>query len=171
MATAVQNAGLVTVKINANQGDGIETLGYTRNGVDPEHDARLVNVPGDANGGDEGPPIEVQYMGEIARVRLELTNFDIAVARKIERRVPSKTLGTVPASGSTGSAGTFLLGTAANRFRLILDSPNDPQNYPIAIPIGAVVRNRGTKYQTFICEFECHKDASSPPVLFNTTVA
>ena len=63
MPPQIQVAGLAPIKV-----DG-ELLGYTRNGADTTKEAYWLDVPGDENGGDDGPPIDVQYLGEIARVR------------------------------------------------------------------------------------------------------
>lgn len=163
MATAVHNAGLCTVKINANQGAGIETLGYTANGAQKTTEGKFLDVPGDANGGDEGTPIDIQWLGEIARVRLELTDFDTAVLAKVKARVAGNTAGT------PGTVGTFLFSGSNKNFRLILDSPNDPYNFPRAVPRGVQEVNLGTKYERVIVEFECYKNASD--VLYNTSTA
>ena len=73
MAVAVQVAGLATIKIAAAVGSPLYTLGYTQNGAFITTEGYTVNVPGDENGGDDGPPIEIQSLGETARVRLEFT--------------------------------------------------------------------------------------------------
>ena len=68
MANLVHVAGLALIKISFG-GSGYLELGYTRNGADITHEGFFLDVPGDENGGDEGPPIEIQFLGEIARVR------------------------------------------------------------------------------------------------------
>lgn len=159
MATAVSNAGLCTIKILI-PGGSLETLGYTRNGAEPTEEAFFIDVPGDENGGDEGPPIEIQYMGQIARIRVELTKFDVAVLAKVRKRIHTATLGTPATAGTLMFAGT-------KDFRLLLHSPNDPRNFPRVICRGAIESNNGTKWQSWSMEFEAHKDANG--VLENTT--
>lgn len=166
MAISVFNAGPALIKINDFQGGGIQSLGYTRNGADTTKEAFFVDVPGDQNGGDEGPPIEIQYMGEIARVRLELTKWDGAVAALITCRVAGAT------DGTPSAAGTFMF--AQSKFvRLIIDGSSAYTsldiNFPCAIPRMPIELNRGTKYGILVCEFECHKDASG--VLHNTSMS
>lgn len=166
MAASVNNAGAVTVKIDDGQGGGLQTLGYTRNGADETSEVHWLDVPGDQNGGDDGPPIEVQYMGEIRRVRLELTKWDTAVAALIKARVAGATDG-IPATPGT------MIFTQAKGFRLVLDGngsvANLDQNYIACIPRMPIEVNKGTKYATLVCEFECHK--ASNGTLANQTVS
>ncbi len=163
MASSVNKDGLCNVKIAAPFDGSLEHLGYSRNGVEPDQEPYFDEVPGDQNGGDQGPPIEIQYLGEIVRVRLEMTRFDDAVADKIRKRCPgAATVGTPHTTGT-------LLFAEEEYFRLLLHSPTNPMNFPRAIPKGAITANKGTKWQTFTCEFECHKDENG--VLWNETTS
>ena len=162
MAETVNKDGLCAIKIAAPFGGTLELLGYSRNGVEPDLEPYFDDVPGDQNGGDNGPPIEIQYFGEIARVRIEVTKFDPAVAAKITARCPSATAGTPHAVGT-------LLFAEGEYYRLLLHTPTRPMNFTRAIPRGAVTANKGTKWQTYTCEFECHKDANG--VLYNATTS
>lgn len=159
MATAVQNGGLATIKVD--YGSGLAILGYTRNGADESEDSYMTDVPGDENGGDEGPPIEIQIMGETARVRLELTKWDATVLAAVRSRTKGGTDGTPP------TAGTMLF-SGSKDFRLLIHSVNLPHNFPRAIPRATIEINNGTKFATVVVEFECHKDANG--VLRNATV-
>lgn len=161
MAVEVVVCGLAIVKIQVPAGS-LETLGYSRNGVTVSEEAHHLDVPGDENGGDEGPPVDVQILGETARVRLELTKIDTAVADKIRARVAAGTAGTPP------TAGTLMFG-GSKAIRLLIHSTTSPINFPRAFPRNAIELNRGTKYSTFVCEFECHKDGSG--VLYNSTTS
>lgn len=158
MAATVNNAGLASIKIDA--GSGLTLLGYTRNGADVSEDAYMTDVPGDENGGDEGPPIEIQIMGETARVRLELTKWDTTVADLIRARVRAATAGTPPTAGTMLFSGT-------KYFRLLVHGVALPQNFPVAIPRAPIEINKGTKFATLVIEFECHKDSNG--VLYNST--
>jgi hypothetical protein len=51
-------------------------LGYTRNGSQISFQQFYEDIPGDQNGGDAGPPVEVQLLGQIANVRLMLTKYN-----------------------------------------------------------------------------------------------
>lgn len=160
MAAGVQVPGLATVKINAY--NSLETLGYSVNGVNARMEAFFVNVPGDENGGHEGPPIDVQIMGQIAIVRLELSKYDSAVADKITARVSQGTAGTPSTAGGLMFAGALAM-------RLLIHSVSFPLNFPRAFPRGGIELNRGTRYATYVCEFECHKDGNG--VLYNATTS
>jgi hypothetical protein len=159
MAEAVQVAGACRVQVDS--GEGIENLGYSVNGVDAVAEAFWIDVPGDENGGEQGPPIEIQYLGEIARVRMELSKWDSAVFAKIEARLNNATAGT-PAT-----AGTLVFANALE-FRLLLNATNFDRNFPRAIPRGAIELNRGTRWARAVIEWECHKNGSG--VLYNATM-
>lgn len=164
MARVVVVGGLCDVQVDSNgNGTQLVSLGYTANAADVTREAFWLNVPGDENGGDDGPPIEIQFLGEIARIRLELTKWDIAVAAQIEARAQSFT------SGQPGTAGTLMFADT-QYFRLLLRTPTTPLNFPLAIPRGQIEINRGTKFSRLILEFECHKDGSDPGVLYNNSV-
>jgi len=163
MAVTVQVAGKCLVKIAvASPFSVLLDLGYTRNGVDADEEAFFLDVPGDEYGGDSGPPIEIQWLGAIARIRLELTKFDRTVFDNLRKRVQGSTLGQPATSGTLMIADTKYC-------RLCLVSANDPRNFPIAIPRNVIGMNLGTRFQTAVCEFECHTNASG--VLWNTTVS
>lgn len=161
MAITVHAVGAALIKVDAQQGSGIESLGYSINGVDITEESFFSDVPGDQNGGDEGPPIAIQYFGEIARVRMELSSWDSAVADKVRAKLSDGTAGT------PDTPGTILNGTATNFFRLIVVSTTEPQNFVFAIPRGAIEVNKGTKYSRFVVEWECHAVSGT---LYNTTI-
>lgn len=150
MAVQVQVAGLASVKL-----DG-DLIGYTRNGVDVTKEAFWIDVPGDENGGDDGPPVDIQYLGEIARVRLELTKWDEAMADKIRARLKGETAGTIPTPGTLMAAGS-------KTYTLTIDCVDTTlvRHFYHAIPRMPIEMNRGTKFSTLVCEFECHKDGTT----------
>ena len=151
MAVAVQVAGACPVLIGTEGASigSMNTLGYTRNSADVTKEAFWLDVAGDENGGDDGPPIEIQYLGEIARIRLELTKFDPTYADEVRARLAGGTAGTL------GTVGTLMF-SSTSCMRLLLNAPNDPRNFPRCFPRQAIEIGRGTKYSTFICEFEAH---------------
>lgn len=158
MAMSVVVPGRTLVRVGLANGS-VATLGYSRDRVDVVADPFYQDVPGDQNGGDAGPPIEVLYLGEIARVRCELSKFDPAVAATVSSRVYGATAGTPAATGTTMFAGTRC-------FTLILDNANAPRTFPRAVAKFATSQDRSSKYSTFVCEFECHKNAAG--VLYTT---
>lgn len=161
MAEAVQVTGPCAVRIGDEGGNlaALSLLGYTRNGADITAEGYFVNVPGDQNGGDDGPPIDVQYMGETARIRVELTKWDSTVAATIEARLQGGT------GGTPGTPGSLM---SANAFRLLLDTTTGDRNFLRVFPRGAIELNKGTRYSIMVFEFEAHEGSGG--VLWNTTV-
>lgn len=162
MAVTVNVDGPATVKTGTGTADALETLGLSINGIQIFEGAFFYDVPGDANGGDDGPPIALQFLGRIDRVRMELSSFDTAVADKVRRR-----LNDDGAVGDVATPGTILDATN-NGFRLLILPTNRPINYLFAIPREPMEINKGTKFSHLVIEWECHAVAET---LFNTTTA
>lgn len=154
MAMEIQVFGKCLVKVGTGSAGALESLGYTRNQADVVHQGFFANVPGDANGGDEGPPIDIQYLGEIAMVRLELTTWDKVVGEKVRARTRGGTPGMIPTAGLLMIAGGFYT-------RICLVAVNGTFNFPIAIIRGATQFGVGTKFSTFVTEFEVHMNPSN----------
>jgi hypothetical protein len=151
MAIAIIVDGLVTVKITPYSG-AQASLGYTRNGVDITFEGFFLDIMGDENGGDDGPPIDVQYLGEVARIRCELTKWDTAVALDVMQRHITSAAGVpviTPGSGLINQDGGYL--------GLELTSANRTYTFPRCFPRNSIELNKGTKFSTFTCEFEAHR--------------
>lgn len=159
MAKTIQIAGAALIRVD--YGIGLRDLGYTVNGAEVSFNGFYANVPGDENGGDQGPPIDVQYFGETADIRLILTKWDADVADEIAARLASATAG-VPAS-----AGSLMFGSG-NTFRLLIASPNDPLNFPRAFPRGPITINKGTQHSRLVLEFEAHKSGAG--ILYDSSI-
>lgn len=164
MAAEILVAGACEVKIaspSVNSGI-LQVLGFNRNYAEVRKEAFFLDVPGDENGGDDGPPIEIIHLGEICIIRLELTKYDLTVANVVRSRVDGAIAGQPTAAGTLMFNGG---GGGGSTMRLLLNTPVDPRNFPRVIPRNAIEIGRGTKYSTLVCEFEAHKDASG--VLYN----
>lgn len=70
-------------------------LGITVDGVEPSFDGKYEDVIAD----DGGPmvPVDLQYFGEEARIRLELIRWDETRMRLVETRIAGKTVGQIRA--------------------------------------------------------------------------
>lgn len=158
MAPSVHVAGAAPIYVD--YGIGLRLFGYTANGAEASFNGFWANVPGDQNGGDQGPPIDIQYFGETADIRLLMTKWDADIADMIAARVAGGTAGTPATAGSLvfGSGGSF---------RVVIASPNDPLNFPRCIPRGAITINKGSQHSRLALEFEAHKNDSG--VLYNST--
>jgi hypothetical protein len=120
-------------------------------------------VPGDQNGGTEGPPIDVQNFGLIHRVTLELSKYDQDVVAKLERRV----------NNSTGFYSGDLIIARTHYFRLLLHGIRDAsttfaRNYLYTMVREPISFNAGSKFSTLRISFECHYQSGT---LFNTTTS
>lgn len=162
MAPVVQNAGLATIKVASPANGTLLLLGYTRNGADVTQQGFFVDVPGDENGGDQGPPIDIQYMGEIAHIRIEMTKWDPANIDIVKARIAGGT------AGSPGTAGTFMFQGGVD-FRLVIDAPNLPRNFPRVVFREPIQKNHGTRFAMVVFEGIAYKAASG--VLYDTVTS
>lgn len=164
MAAGFVIDGKAQVLVDTGTSNALEELGYTINGVEIEEQPFQTNIPTDENGGDEGPPSGIQYLGEIHIVRTELSKFDTAVLDKLDPKVYGGT------TGQTSTPGQEYFGNSLN-WRLLIKptptSPVRPRNYLGAI-IKRISRNKGTKFTRAYIEWECHAISG---VLFNTTTS
>lgn len=143
-----------------NSAGNLANFGYTEDGAEPVLNGFWRNVPGDQNGGPEGPPIDIQFLGETATIRLVMTKFAVSVATALAARVAAATAGTPAATGT-------LMFEESKAFRLLISPTNRPLNFPRVVLRGSIEINKGTKFQRWIGEFEAHKDANG--VLYNAT--
>lgn len=184
MAIIVHVNGPAKIQIDDYTGPGLQSLGYTRDGAEIAEETFRTDVPGDERAGEQGPPVEIQYNGEIHRVRLELTKWDDTPMNIIRANVPAGTAGAPYAVAPTGT----LLFANNKFFRLLIlgstigSGSGEPRNYPCAIPVGQPREvNKGSRFSTQVVEFECHAYpptgslAGSPNnlanILWNTTTS
>ena len=161
MAVAIQVAGPCLVKTDTGSANALESLGYTRDGAQITFDGYMLDVPVDDNGGEAGPPADVQYMGETATIVLNLTKYDSAVIAKVTPRLYGGT------DGQVGTPGTLFFGDSKS-YRLLLATTLLPYNFVRAILRSANEVNKGTKFSEYRLVWTAYKNASS--VLWNTTV-
>jgi len=151
MAKAVQVPGVCEILTGTGSAGALESMGYSINGVDVEEDEFLIDVPGDENGGDEGPPIDIQSLGQVHTLRFDLSKYDADVVAKLLPSVRGGTAGTQPTMGSLLFAGSL-------GFRVVLkcvNATNNSRNYLNCVfrdsPKG---HNLGTKWKkwSFMCK-------------------
>lgn len=158
MAVAIQLGGLATIKV-CTTGGVLATLGYSLNGVDITDDILTEPVYGDANGGEGGPPIDIQQLGEIHTVRMTLTKYDETVLNTIRASMAGGTAGTTATSGALYFQGSLY-------WRLLIHSVNTPRNYLCAIFTEAKEVNLGTKHSKAIITAKCYQSGG---VVYNAT--
>ena len=162
MAIAIVVDGPASISVAALTGGTLTQLGYSENGVEVTEQLFTGDVMGDQNGGDQGPPIDVQYFGEIHVVRLLLTNYDETVLNTIRAGVAGGTAGTPGTAGSL-----YFQGGLA--WRLLINSTNRPRNYLNAIFKEPKEVNKGTKHSKAMIVATCYNSASN--IMYNTTTS
>lgn len=160
MSPIYDGAALIRVAIPGVASGALQDLGYDEDSVGVVRNPFWNDIHGDQNGGTSGPPIDIQWLGETATIRMTLTRFDITVATAVSCRVANSTAGTPAATGT-------LMFEENKSMRLLINTPSRPLNFPRALVRGTNEINKGTKFQRYILEWECHKDANG--VLFNAT--
>lgn len=159
MPESIQVDGVAICK-TCTTGGTLATLGRSKNGVHITEHLFTGEVHGDDNGGEEGPPIDVQYFGEIHVARLELTKYDETVIDTVRAGLAGGTAGT------PGTSGTLYFQGAAY-WRLLIHSTSRPRNYLRAIYKEPKEINKGTKFSTAIVVATCYKDAT---VVYNAVI-
>ncbi len=162
MATAIQVAGLATIKV-CTTGGALATLGYSINGVDISEDILVEMVHGDERGGDGGPPIDIQYLGEVHTIRITMTKYDETVLNTIRAGMAGGTAGTPGTSGS-------LYFQASAYWRLLIHSVATPRNYLAAVFTDAKEVNLGTKHSKAVITAKCYSPAIGT-VIYNSTTS
>jgi len=160
MALVVVKTGLVTLKAEFSAGTIVD-VGQAENMTEVREIPFWHNVPGDAHGGPEGPPIEIQFLGAIAKIRITMSKWDTTHVATI-RKFAVATQGTILAA----EVGTLML--ANKTFRIILSAVSLPLplNFPCVFPRDPVEYAVGTKYSAMMIEFEAHKHPTTE-VLYN----
>jgi hypothetical protein len=128
-------------------------------------DGYFIEVKNDENGGDAGPPVEIQFVGETVKVRCELTKFEPVLAGKLEDH------GQCANPGKPADAGTLLFANAqqgstinvgqGGAVAIKIVTPNNPRTFPLCVVHDAVEVNRGTKFSTFVITFTAYRDPTS----------
>lgn len=162
MAMTIQVDLASLIRIASPAAGSLEDLGYTMNGTEITEQVYTYPVMGDQNGGDAGPPIDVQYMGEIHIIRLLLTKYDEAVINKIRAGLAGGTAGT------PGTKGTLYF-QQTSAWRLLVNTTNRPRNYTRVIFSEPKEINKGTKHSQALVVARAYEDASG--VLYNAVTS
>lgn len=168
-ATTRHVAGPCLLRISSPSTASLEDLGYSRNGVDIVFRTYTEGIPSDLNGGELGPPIDVQYFGETADIRFQLTTYDTTAYNKIQAVVAGATAGT------PSTAGTLFFAQTKD-FRLLISSASatptpgqEPMNFPRVIWQGEREINKGSRFSQAVLSATAYKNDSG--VLYNATTS
>jgi hypothetical protein len=160
MAVTVNVAGIATIQVDTGSSNALETLGLTENGAEVTFEGYYGDVPCDDNGGNEGPPADVQYFGETAEIRLTLSKFDPTILAKVNALLYGGTAGTPGIVGTLMFAQNFT-------YRLLINSPTAPLNFPRVIFRRPRELGKGTKYSRMVLVGTAYKNGSG--ILYNAT--
>ncbi len=105
-----QQAGPLQIWVNTGASSAPELLGWTRNGIDIDQDARMQELKSDLSGGDAGVPGDYQWLGEMHEISAELAQWSDSVLAKLERRVNPTVLTRYPG---------MLVGCLGGQFRAL----------------------------------------------------
>lgn len=152
MAKQIQVGGAALVQVAASAGV-LADLGYTINGVEITENIYKGEVPGDENGGEEGPPIDIQYFGEVHTLRMQFSKFDASVLTTIKAGIAGATEGTPGLSGTLYFQGV-------KDWKLKIVSTNFTRTYGRVIFSEPKEFNTGTKFTRMMIVATCYKDAN-----------
>lgn len=151
MAVEIHVPGATLIQVGTGSAAALEDLGYTVNGVDIEEQNFYIDVHGDEHGGDAGPPIDIQWVGQLHILRMTLSKFDKTILDKIRPGLRGKVLGEVLAAdiGSLIFAGGF-------SYRVVLNSLTTAheRDYLQCVFRDPITANLGTKHQ--ICQLTAY---------------
>lgn len=136
MALTVPVPGKATISIDGT------AFAITRNGIAYAERPFFSDVFSDTHGGDSGPPIDRQYLGMIADIRIICVEWDKALLSEILSNLQGGTGGSVP----VGDIGALLI-AASKYFQLSWACATDnsfnrtfsravPSAEPKEVPVG-----------------------------------
>ena len=76
-----------TTGSSSSESTTAEFLGWTRNGIEIQEQAFMSELKSDYSGGEQGPPGDYEWLGEMHTITCELAQFNSSVLQKYERRV------------------------------------------------------------------------------------
>ena len=132
----------------------------------------LHDVPGDRYGGPQGPPIERQMLGMVARVNFQLSRWSQAVRRALEKHNVFSNHGVVGES----EVGSLLLRDRS--FRVLIEPAKSNTipvgvedeggdyfcfNFPCAMLTSPVEVGQGTKFSMLTFSMEAHRAPDGHP--------
>ena len=138
MAIAPYVAGPCLVRVNLRDGDGIQNLGYSVDGIEPQITPMYRDIYSDRSGGQESAPLLRQFLAASARIPLQLVDFEPVLLRKLQKLVvndgaagPGARLpGELPPPGC-------LTGATTSSFQLILQGACDATALAADAPAGS----------------------------------
>lgn len=166
MALAFQIPGPCEVLVDTGSNNALESLGYTADGVQGSSQRMKHETPVDSLGGQGGIPGEIQFLGFIDTLTLDLTKYDSAIFEKLIAFVYGATAGAQTTSVSSVEQSNIGIPLSSNSFRLLLKpslrgtvQTNHVRNYKIAL-LESHDAVTGTKAKRQRLQFKCYPNSS-----------
>ena len=157
----VNVAGLVRVQIAYPAWGAVHELGVTTDSINITERQYFHDVPGDRNGGPQGPPVEVQKLGEVHNIQLRMSTWNKAEMQQLEEWYHDENAdGTSsPHRGSVKQwdVGEVVLAKRGIRLLLETEDLNDTRNYWCCIMREPKSFAIGTKFTEQSLTFEAHR--------------
>lgn len=136
-----------------------QALGYSRDGVRISFQPKWIDIASDDWGGASGAPADAQLVGAIATVQCELTKYDPVYCHALNSFYKTTDVAKLPVFGTLMRQGNYY-------GILRLDSTVYKWTFDVAIVRQGQEVNRGTRFSTFVCGFECWLDSTSSRKIF-----
>lgn len=128
-APCFQVPGPVQVWVGTGAAGAMEFFGYTRGGVRITEQAFWDELKSDASGGERGPMVDAQFLGQVHNVDVEMAQYTESILSKLALRVNAAST-LAPGMLMTCSGAYFRLGLLATNFtrnytRVLIMDPID----------------------------------------------
>ncbi len=150
--------GLLDLKIAVPAFEGTEMqdlidLGSTVDSTDVQNRPFFHDIHTDRNGGHQGPPNEVQYLGHIVNINLELATWNPVAIEHLRKRAVNATQGKVLQS----EIGEMML--KEKSIRLLMDTPDpaDTRNFWCCLVREPMNIGMGTKWSSYRLSFTAYR--------------
>ncbi len=149
----VNVTGVVEIGIAIPHTGTVVSLGTSTDSIQITERGYYHDIPGDLNGGQQGPPIEIQKLGEVHTVNIRMSSWSKTYMQTVEKWYHT-TRGTI----EDDEVGQLMFASGV-RARLLLNTRDldDTRNYWNAIMREPKSFSIGSKYTEQSLTFECHR--------------
>ena len=177
--------GAINVRISGLSGiSGLVSLGYTNDGARISHREFAIEVKSDRYGGESGPKINKQVLGQEAEIRLTLNEYNAEYLNLLMARLPGNSAvaalpGVIVTPGTLGFENGGLirvllygvLDLAAVTGGTAIAELLTPRNYPFCEIADVVEFNAGTRFAQASLVLKANQGVvGSDVVLWNRTI-
>lgn len=154
-----KSTGLIHIKVASPTTGTLLNLGEAYDMVDTEDRAFFHDVHSDRNGGPQGSPVEVQYLGAMIVINFTLSMFNQTTVELLHQRGVNVTPGTI----AQNEIGQFMLQDKSVRLLLDTNNPLDVRNYPCCLVRDPIRVGSGTKFSQYVFSFTAYRGPCGHP--------